>query len=130
MRILIVHNHYGNFGVSGEAQDVVAEAELLSSHGHVVLKYEATNAEIEKMTLIYKCQALLQVMLDVRIVGLLPILAAMYQLFVWLSQTFRVANLRWRFRKSRCEIMAALVIVFMKTVNGPTFEGHSIYLFC
>lgn len=71
----------------------------------------------------------LAVMLDVGIVGLLPILAAMYQLVVWLSQTFRVASLRWRFRKTRCEITAALVIVFIKMLNGPTFEGHSIYLF-
>jgi glycosyltransferase involved in cell wall biosynthesis len=61
MRILIVHNHYGNFGTSGEAQDVVAEAELLRSHGHVVSKCEATNAEIEKLSLIDKCQSLLQV---------------------------------------------------------------------
>jgi O-antigen ligase len=70
----------------------------------------------------------LEVMLDVGIVGLLPILAATYQLAVWLSKSFRVSSLRWRFRKTRCEVVAALVIVFIKTVNGPTFQAHSIYL--
>jgi len=61
MRILIVHNHYGNFATEGEAQVAQHEFELLRSHGHIVSKYEATNAEIEDLTLIGKCQSLLQV---------------------------------------------------------------------
>ena len=61
MRILIVLNHYGNFATEGEAQVVQAEFELLRSHGHIVSKYEATNAEIEELTLAGKCQSLMQV---------------------------------------------------------------------
>ena len=61
MRILIVHNHYGNFATEGEAQVAQAETELLRSHGHIVSKYAATNAEIEELTLAGKCQSLLQV---------------------------------------------------------------------
>jgi len=61
MRILIIHNHYGNFKIEGEAQVAKAEGELLCSRGHIVSKYSATNAELEKLTLIAKCQALLQV---------------------------------------------------------------------
>ena len=61
MRILIVHNHYGDFATGGEGQVALAEAELLRSHGHIVSKYEATNAEIEALTLVGKCQSLLQV---------------------------------------------------------------------
>ena len=61
MRILIVHNHYGNFATEGEAQVAQAEFELLSSRGHIVSKYAATNAEIEELTLAGKCQSLLQV---------------------------------------------------------------------
>lgn len=61
MRILIVHNHYGRFATGGEGQVAQAEAELLRSNGHIVSKYEATNAEIEELTLAGKCQSLLQV---------------------------------------------------------------------
>jgi glycosyltransferase involved in cell wall biosynthesis len=62
MRILIVVNHYGNFVTQGgEPQVVQAEIELLRSHGHVVSKYEATNAEIEELSLVGKCQSLWQV---------------------------------------------------------------------
>ena len=61
MRILIVHNHYGNFATEGEAQVAQAEFELLRSHGHIVSKYAATNAEIETLTLAGKCQSLSQV---------------------------------------------------------------------
>lgn len=46
MRILVVHNHYGNYAVGGEAQVMESEAGLLKEHGHVVMKYERTNAEI------------------------------------------------------------------------------------
>jgi glycosyltransferase involved in cell wall biosynthesis len=46
MRILIIHNHYGNYAVGGEAMVMKAEADLLRSHGHEVLVYERTNDEI------------------------------------------------------------------------------------
>src|SRR6202790_2134652 len=61
MRILIVLNRYGNFATEGGAQVAQHEFELLRSHGHIVSKYEATNAEIEDLTLVGKCQSLLQV---------------------------------------------------------------------
>ncbi len=62
MRILIVVNYYGHFVTQGgEPQVVQAEVELLRSHGHIVSKYEATNAEIEELTLVGKCQSLWQV---------------------------------------------------------------------
>jgi glycosyltransferase involved in cell wall biosynthesis len=61
MRILVVHNHYGNFATEGEAQVAQAEVELLRSHGHIVSKYAATNAEIEELSLAGKCQSLWQV---------------------------------------------------------------------
>lgn len=48
MRILIVHNHYGDYAVGGEAMVMRAEAELLRSHGHEVHVYERSNAEIEQ----------------------------------------------------------------------------------
>lgn len=46
MRILIVHNHYGRYAQGGEANVMNAEAKLLQEHGHDVMKYERTNAEI------------------------------------------------------------------------------------
>lgn len=61
MRILVIHNHYGNFKTEGEAQVAKAEGELLSSRGHSVSRYSATNAELEELTLIDKCQSLLRV---------------------------------------------------------------------
>ncbi|MDY0040778.1 MAG: glycosyltransferase family 4 protein [Desulforhabdus sp.] len=46
MRILVVHNHYGRYAQGGEANVMNAEARLLRDHGHQVMKYERTNAEI------------------------------------------------------------------------------------
>jgi glycosyltransferase involved in cell wall biosynthesis len=61
MRVLIIHNHYGYFATEGEAQVAQAEVELLRSRGQIVSKYAATNAEIEELTLVGKCQSLWQV---------------------------------------------------------------------
>lgn len=58
MRILIVHNHYGRFAQGGEANVMNAEAQLLAEHGHEVMKFERTNAEIyETGTLTKKISA-------------------------------------------------------------------------
>lgn len=46
MKILIVHNHYGRYAPGGDTNVMEAEAKLLSEHGHIVSKYERTNAEI------------------------------------------------------------------------------------
>jgi glycosyltransferase involved in cell wall biosynthesis len=54
MRILLVHNHYGRYATGGEAAVMQAEASLLEAHGHVVIKYERTNAEIEEAGLLGK----------------------------------------------------------------------------
>ncbi|MHC1743883.1 MAG: glycosyltransferase family 4 protein [Syntrophobacteraceae bacterium] len=50
LRVLIVHNHYGDFAVGGEAGVMRAEAQLLVSHGHEVSIYERTNAELERLS--------------------------------------------------------------------------------
>ena len=60
MRILIVHNHYGNFATDGEGQVAQAEFDLLRSRGHIVSRYAATNAEFENLSLAGKCQSLWQ----------------------------------------------------------------------
>jgi len=58
MKILIVHNHYGRFAQGGEANVMNAEARLLTEHGHEVMKYERTNAEIyEDGSLVDKVRA-------------------------------------------------------------------------
>lgn len=57
MKILIVHNHYGQYAVGGEATVVKAEAELLRAHGHDVFVKEVTNAEFETYTPLKKLQA-------------------------------------------------------------------------
>jgi glycosyltransferase involved in cell wall biosynthesis len=45
LKVLLVHNSYRQPG--GEDQVVNAEADLLRSHGHEVLLYQATNADIQ-----------------------------------------------------------------------------------
>jgi len=54
MKILIAHNHYGNFAIGGGAAVMQAEVELLRSHGHDVLVYERTNSEFNKLGLFDK----------------------------------------------------------------------------
>lgn len=57
MKILIAHNHYGDFAVGGEAGVMTAETDLLRSHGHNVEVYERSNSEIERGTLFEKLRA-------------------------------------------------------------------------
>jgi len=57
MRVLIVHNHYGNYAFGGEGQSVKAEVELLESKGHEVYVYERTNAELHQRSLAEKLRA-------------------------------------------------------------------------
>ncbi|PTX44480.1 glycosyltransferase involved in cell wall biosynthesis [Christiangramia gaetbulicola] len=47
MKILIVHNHYGDFAVGGEAMVFRAEVELLEKNGVKVKTYERSNSEID-----------------------------------------------------------------------------------
>jgi len=57
MRILVVHNHYGDYVIGGEALVMQAEVALLRSHGHDVRVYERTNAEIARRGLRGQIQA-------------------------------------------------------------------------
>jgi glycosyltransferase involved in cell wall biosynthesis len=61
MRILVVHNHYGQYAVGGEANVMGAEVQLLQMHGHEVMKYERTNAEIENAVLFDKLNIFKQI---------------------------------------------------------------------
>jgi len=54
MKILIVHNHYGNYAIGGEAAVMKAEVDLLKSYGHEVHVYERTNSEINNFRIIDK----------------------------------------------------------------------------
>lgn len=47
MKILIIHNHYLEKG--GEDQAVSLEAKLLEEHGHKVIIYEKSNANIDRL---------------------------------------------------------------------------------
>ena len=71
----------------------------------------------------------LDVLLDVGIVGLLPILAALFQLAGRLLRISRAADLGSRLRESRCEVVGALIIVFITAVTSATLQDHSISLF-
>lgn len=57
MRILIVHNHYGDYAFGGEGLSANTEADLLRSNGHAVLVYERTNAELLERPLRGKLRA-------------------------------------------------------------------------
>ena len=70
----------------------------------------------------------LEVLLGVGLIGLLPILVALFQLVGRLSQISRAADLSGRLRQSRCEIVGALIIVLIRAVDGPTFQDHTISL--
>ena len=51
-RILLVHNYYQIHG--GEDTVVAGEMKLLQEHGHFVLLYQRTNAELQRMNFIQK----------------------------------------------------------------------------
>jgi glycosyltransferase involved in cell wall biosynthesis len=46
MKILIVHNFYGNYATGGEANVFYNEVRMLREHGHEVYTYEVTNQEL------------------------------------------------------------------------------------
>lgn len=58
MKILIAFNNYADIPTGGERNVVTAEAELLLAHGHEVLVWERSNAEINALSWRGKCQAL------------------------------------------------------------------------
>ncbi len=60
MRILVVHNHYGNFATGGEAMVMKAEVELLRANGHCVETYERTNAELAQAPLLRRARLLVK----------------------------------------------------------------------
>lgn len=70
----------------------------------------------------------LEMLLGVGLIGLLPILAALFQLVSRLLRISRGTDLVGRLRQFRCEIVGALIIVLIRAVNGPTFQNHSISL--
>jgi len=45
MKILLVHNNYGNYATGGEKNVMLAESKLLKENGHEVVVYECTNDE-------------------------------------------------------------------------------------
>lgn len=51
MKILIAHNHYGNYATGGEAMVFHAETNLLKKHGFEVLTYERSNSELNNKNL-------------------------------------------------------------------------------
>lgn len=59
MKILIAHNHYGNFATGGEAMVFRAEVNLLMSHGYDVLTYERSNSELSNKHLKNKANVIL-----------------------------------------------------------------------
>ncbi|MDY6913839.1 MAG: glycosyltransferase family 4 protein [Planctomycetota bacterium] len=51
MRILTVHNYYGQYAPGGEGNVFEAETRLLKAHGHQVASYTRTNAELMRLGL-------------------------------------------------------------------------------
>jgi O-antigen ligase len=70
----------------------------------------------------------LEMLLGVGLIGLLPILAALFTLAGRLLRILRATDLGGRVRQCRCEIVGALIIVLIRAANGPTFQDHSISL--
>lgn len=60
MRILTVHNYYGNYAPGGEGNVFDAEKQLLQAHGHEVKAYVRTNSEILNAGLVGKIRAFWQ----------------------------------------------------------------------
>lgn len=59
MKILIAHNHYGDFATGGEAMVFHAETNLLKSYGYEVLTYERSNSELINKSLRNRVNAVL-----------------------------------------------------------------------
>jgi len=59
MKILIAHNHYGDFATGGEAMVFNAESNLLKRNGYEVLTYDRSNSELYNKSLMYKVNAVL-----------------------------------------------------------------------
>ena len=54
MRILLIHNYYGDYARGGEGNVFEQEAKMLEEHGHTVRKFSCTNAQVKEYSLIDK----------------------------------------------------------------------------
>ncbi len=61
MRILVAHNHYGDYSIGGEAMVFKQEVELLKENGYNVRTYERSNAELEKTNLLGKIDSVINI---------------------------------------------------------------------
>ena len=61
MRILVAHNHYGDYSIGGEAMVFKQETELLSESGYEVRTYERSNIELKKYTLVGKINSIINI---------------------------------------------------------------------
>ena len=61
MRILVVHNYYGDYGFGGEGQVAAGEVDFLKAHGHEVLFYRRTNDEFYKLSPLGKLRQFMRI---------------------------------------------------------------------
>ena len=61
MKVLLAHNHYGDFAMGGEAMVFNAEAALLKKNSFQVFKYEKSNSSIENESLIGKIKSVINI---------------------------------------------------------------------
>jgi len=61
MRILIAHNHYGEFATGGEAMVFNAESSLLEENNIEIQKYEKSNSSIDNLGLLNKVRSVINI---------------------------------------------------------------------
>jgi glycosyltransferase involved in cell wall biosynthesis len=61
MRILTVHNHYGDYLTGGEGNVFEAESRLLEDHGHEVRRFQCTNYQIFKSNIFRQIRTFIDV---------------------------------------------------------------------
>lgn len=59
MKILLAHNHYGNFEIGGETIVFNAETNLLKENGFEVLTYERSNSELDNKSFLCRTNTVL-----------------------------------------------------------------------
>src|SRR5690554_1611581 len=61
MKVLIAHNHYGDFATGGEAMVFNAESSLLEENNIEIQKYEKSNSSIDNLGLINKVRSVINI---------------------------------------------------------------------
>jgi O-antigen ligase len=120
----------GRTGIWEAAWNLFKESPMLGHGFFTANRLDLASRLSDKFTIISTAEnTFLEVLLGVGLVGLFPMLVALLQTAGRLLRNLRDIKFREGLREPVCQIVSAMIIVFVRAFDGPTFQDHSVCLF-